>query len=127
MLRPLDIQQKKFEIKVRGYDREQVDDFLDLIMHDMAILYKDNTALTQEVENLRRECEKLQAQAGKVQQAYDLAKYQCEELKKNARQEAKEIIDKANAQSREILYTIEDNREKIKSFCKELLEKVDKM
>ena len=35
-------------------------------------------------------------------------------MRKNAKHEAKEIIDKANAESRAILYTIEDNKEKIK-------------
>ena len=127
MLKPIDIQQKEFEVKVRGYDREQVDDFLDMIMHDMAILYKDNTSLTKEVEDLQRTCERLQAQAGKAEQAYELAKYQCDEMRKNAKHEAKEIIDKANAESRAILYTIEDNKEKIKCFCQELLEKLNRM
>ena len=124
MLKPIDIQQKEFELKVRGYDREQVDDFLDAIMHDMAILYKDNTALTQEVENLQRNCERLQAQAGKAEQSFELAKYQCDELKKNAQKEAKEIVDKANAEAKEILYTVEEGKEKIKGFCQELLEKL---
>ena len=49
MLKPIDIREKQFEIKMRGYDREQVDDFLDQIMQDMATLYKDNASLTEEI------------------------------------------------------------------------------
>ena len=127
MLKPIDIQKKEFEVKVRGYAREQVDDFLDIIMQDMATLYRDNTALVRELEDARKECEKLQAQAGKAEQAYELTKYQCEEMRMSAKREAKEIIDKAKADSRAVLYTIEDNKEKIKAFCQELLEKIDKM
>lgn len=127
MLKPVDIREKEFEIKMRGYDRDQVDDFLDEIMKDMATLYKDNTALTEEVNSLKAKCAELQAKEETVRQTMDLTKYQCEEMRKNAQIEAKAIIDNARADAESILHSIENNKVKIKAFCEELLEKVNKM
>lgn len=127
MLKPVDIQEKEFELKMRGYDRDQVDDFLDEIMQDMSTLYKDNTALTEEINSLKAKCAELEAKSAAVEQSYELTKYQCEELKKNAQYEAKEIIDKAKSDAEAFLHGIENNKVKIKAFCEELLEKVNRL
>ncbi len=127
MLKPVDIQEKEFELKMRGYDRDQVDDFLDEIMQDMSTLYKDNTALTEEINSLKAKCAELEAKSAAVEQSYELTKYQCEELKKNAQYEAKEIIDKAKADAEAFLHSVENNKIKIKAFCEELLEKVNRL
>lgn len=127
MLKPIDIREKEFEIKMRGYDREQVDDFLDIIMQDMATLYKDNASLTEEINNLKAKMVEIEAKEKSLEQSVELTKYQCEEMRKSAKLEAKEIIDKANATASDILHSIEDNKIKITEFCKELLEKVSQI
>ena len=45
MLRPIDIQNKEFEKKIKGYDCNEVDDFLDAIIQDYELLCKENQAL----------------------------------------------------------------------------------
>lgn len=127
MLKPVDIQEKQFETKMRGYDKDQVDDFLDEIMQDMTTLYRDNTALTQEINDLKAKCAGLSAKEKEVEQSKELVKYQCEEMKKNAQMEAKAIIDNAKADAESILHSIENNKVKIREFCNELLEKIDKI
>lgn len=126
MLKPVDIQEKQFETKMRGYDKDQVDDFLDEIMQDMTVLYRDNTALTQEINSLKAKCAELVAKEKEISQSKDLAKYQCDEMKKNAQLEAKAIIDNAKADAESILNSIENNKVKIREFCNELLSKIDK-
>ena len=42
MLRPIDIQNKEFEKKLKGYDCNEVDDFLDAIIQDYELLMKEN-------------------------------------------------------------------------------------
>ena len=127
MLKPVDIQEKEFETKMRGYDKDQVDDFLDEIMQDMAILYRDNTALTEEINSLKTKCAELISKEKEIYQAKDLAKYQCDEMKKNAQLEAKAIIDNAKADAESILNSIENNKVKIREFCNDLLSKIDKI
>lgn len=127
MLKPIDIREKQFEIKMRGYDREQVDDFLDQIMQDMATLYKDNASLTEEINKLKAKMTEFEAKEKSLAQSVELTKYQCEEMRKSAKLEAREIIDKAKADAEDILHSIEDNKTKITAFCKELLEKVSQI
>lgn len=127
MLKPIDIQEKEFEIKMRGYDRDQVDDFLDEIMKDMATLYRDNAALTEEIDTLKNKFSELDKKEETIKQTMDLARYQCEEMKKNAQLESKAIIDKARADAESILHGIENNKVKIKAFCEELLEKINRI
>ncbi len=127
MLKPIDIREKEFETKLRGYDKEQVDEFLNEIMSDMATLYKDNTKLTDEINELKAKCAELEAKEATVSQSLELAKYQCEEMRKNAQFEAKAIIDNAKADAESFLHSIENNKIKIKAFCEELLEKINRL
>ena len=127
MIRPEDIQSKEFEIKMRGYDRDEVDDFLDAIIEDMSTLYEDNTELTKRVQRLSDEIAGLKAQSAEVQKSLELTKYQCEEMKKNARIEAKQIIDKANNDAASIMHSIENNKLRMKAICNEMLEHINKM
>lgn len=127
MLKPIDIREKEFETKLRGYDKEQVDDFLNEIMSDMATLYKDNTKLTDEINELKTKCSELEAKEATINQSLELTKYQCEEMRKNAQFEAKAIIDNAKADAESFLHSIENNKIKIKAFCEELLEKINRL
>ena len=127
MLKPVDIQSKEFEIKLRGYDREEVDDFLDQIIADMTVLYKDNTELTNKVRQLGDELASYRAREAEINQSLELANYRREELKKNAQLEAKDIIQKARTEAESILHNIENNKLKMKAICTELLEKINNM
>ena len=42
---PLDIQQKQFTSKFRGFDMEEVDSFLELLREEMEELLRDNANL----------------------------------------------------------------------------------
>ena len=44
MLKPVDIQNKEFEKKLKGYDCDEVDDFLDAIIQDYEALFQENQA-----------------------------------------------------------------------------------
>ena len=127
MLKPTDIQNKDFDLKVRGYDRDQVDDFLDEIIKDMTILYRDNAELTSRLKEANEELSQLRAKEAEAEKTLELARYQCEELKKNAHMEAKEIINQAKADAQSVLHSIENNKIKMKELCSEFLDKINNM
>ena len=54
MLRPIDIQTKEFEHKIKGYNPDQVDDFLDKVIHDYEILIKENQSLKEKLEETEK-------------------------------------------------------------------------
>lgn len=125
MLKPKDIQSREFEIKLRGYDRDEVDDFLDEIINDMSVLYKDNTELSNRVKQLSEELAVLKAREAESAKTLELAKYQCEEMKKNAQIEASEIIKKARGDSEELFRNLESTKRRMKEICTEILDKVN--
>lgn len=127
MLKPTDIQDKQFDIKMRGYDRDQVDDFLDELIKDFDILYRDNAELTSRLSAVTDELSKLKARESEIEKSVELARYQCDELKKNAQLEAKEIIQMAKIDAESVLHNIENNKLKMKALCTEFLEKIDNM
>jgi len=49
-LTPLDIQQQKFEVKWRGYDRQEVETFLEMVSEDVESLWKDFNKLRDELK-----------------------------------------------------------------------------
>ncbi len=56
---------------------------------------------------------------------YDFEMYNC--VENTPQLEGKAIIDNAKAEAESFLHTIENNKVKIKAFCEELLEKVNKL
>ena len=45
MLTPLDVQKQEFNVKFRGYNADEVDNFVDLVGKDYEVLYKENAEL----------------------------------------------------------------------------------
>ncbi len=127
MLKPTDIQTQDFEIKMRGYDRDQVDDFLDEIIADMTVLYRDNAELTSRLKAANDELSQLRAKEQEAEKSLELARYQCEEMKKNAQIEAKEIVAQARVEAQTVLHGIENDKVKMKEICTEFLDKINNM
>lgn len=127
MLKPSDIQSKEFEVKMRGYDRDEVDDFLDLVIKDMTILYRDNAELTSRIKALNEEISVYQAKESEIEKSLELTKYQCEEMKKNAHYEAKQIIERAKNDAESSLHSMENGKLRMKALLTELLDKVNSL
>ena len=56
-LTPLDIHNKEFDVKLRGYDKDEVNDFLDQVIKDYEAVLKENDHLT---ESLKQRVKKAQ-------------------------------------------------------------------
>ncbi len=125
MLKPADVQSKEFDVKMRGYDRDQVDDFLDEIIRDFEIMYRDNAELIAKLEAAEAEVSGLRAKSDEVEKSLELARYQCEEMKKNARMEAESIIKQAKLSTETVKADIESSKIRMKALCAEFLEKID--
>ena len=58
-LTPLDIHNKEFKRSFRGYDVDEVNDFLDQIIKDFELLTREKLELEQQVEELQAEIERV--------------------------------------------------------------------
>ena len=45
MLTPIDIHNKEFKRSFRGYNEDEIDDFLDQVVNDYEMLYRENRQL----------------------------------------------------------------------------------
>lgn len=53
-LTPMDINNKEFKRGLRGYNPEEVDEFLDEVVENYEELYKDNSKLREKVAHINR-------------------------------------------------------------------------
>lgn len=92
---PLDIQQVGFKIKLRGYDRQEVDAFLDSLTEDYEALIRENNHLREKLmdfENQTAEIKKKEATLNSMlMKAQDLS----DEMKAAAQKDADLILREA--------------------------------
>ncbi|AMX83759.1 cell division protein DivIVA [Geobacillus subterraneus] len=59
-LTPKDILEKEFKVSMRGYNQDEVDQFLDIVIKDYEAFQQEIDELRQENARLRRQVEELQ-------------------------------------------------------------------
>ena len=102
-LTPLDITNKEFRVRLRGYDRDAVDEFLDQIIREFEVLIKENAASKEQIELLSQRVEQYRALEETINKTLVIAQESAEEIKANARREADLIIQEARLQAERIL------------------------
>ncbi len=145
MLTPIDIQRQDFEVKLRGYNADEVDDFLDLVGKDYEKLYKDNAELKEQVKRLNASLEQYKTMESTLQQSIILAQTAAEDIKKSAAEKADVIVNEAQSRSENMSRQIDQDiqtkknelkslevevsgyKTRIKGICSALLEMLDKM
>lgn len=103
MLKPMDIHNLEFKRVFKGYDPEEVGDFLADIVVKYEEVYQENRKLRQELEELRRQ---LESTGGREQDVLDLlasAKQTVQEIKSMANREADNVISLAQAEAERII------------------------
>lgn len=108
MLRAIDIQNKEFEKKLKGYDCNEVDDFLDNIIQDYELLCKENQALKDKIGLLTEAVERYKLMEVTMRQSLDVAKQSAEEMRNNANLEAQNIISRAKIDASRLSKQIDD-------------------
>ena len=71
-----DILEKNFKTGMRGYNQEEVDEFLDTVIQDYEVLYQEVERLKQENERLKRQTDqtRIRTAAPAPQVNYDILK-----------------------------------------------------
>lgn len=123
MLTPLDIHNKEFKKAMRGYDINEVDDFLDEVIKDFETLYKENLTLQDEIEKLKENIGRYRTIEETLQNTMVLAQKMAEEAKRNADKEAELAIWEARKKAEQIVSDAHDEVtetvkkvERLKSF-----------
>ena len=103
MLTPLEIEKRKFKKEFRGYSVEEVEEFNRLVAEEYEKLYKDNSILKDKINVLSNAVKQYKSMEETLQNAIIVAQSAGEEVQKNAREKADNIIKEAENQAGRIL------------------------
>jgi cell division initiation protein len=126
-LTPLDIYNKEFKSSFRGYQQDEVDEFLDEVRRDYEALLLENEDLKQQLagvgerieqykkleETLKNTLVVAQATADEVRAA---ARKEADLIIREAEQRAKEILDEAQSRVRELEARLQEERREWDTF-----------
>lgn len=110
---PLDIQNKEFSRRFRGYDVNEVKEYLSQLADELAILIEENKTLETRLKDLEGELEYYRNIETLLKETLLSTQRAINELKKTTEEERKSIISSAQNSAREIIRKAEEEKAKI--------------
>lgn len=102
-LTSMDISNKEFRKAMRGYDAEEVNDFLERVSEDYEILYKENSSLKEKVQALSEKIEHYGKMETTIQNTLLLAQNAADQARVVAQKEADLIVCNANDSAKKVI------------------------
>lgn len=102
-LTPLDIHNKEFARGFRGYDEDDVNEFLDQVIKDYEAVIREKKELENKVEQLNERLNHFSDIETTLNKSILVAQETAEEVKENARKESKLIIKEAEKNADRII------------------------
>jgi len=128
---PMDIEQQQFGRSFRGYNEEEVDNFLDRIAKDYEEVLNENLKLKEEIERLKSRMEEYSKMDETLRSALVNAQQSASNIKENVQKEAQVMIENAKIEAESIkqqakqeIYDINNEIEALKKRKYLLLEKL---
>ncbi|WP_339227621.1 DivIVA domain-containing protein [Oceanobacillus sp. FSL K6-2867] len=126
-LTPLDIHNKEFTRKIRGYDEDEVNEFLDQVIKDYETVIREKKELDEKVKQLNERLGHFTNIEETLNKSILVAQETAEEVKGNATKESKliikeaeknadRIINEALSKSRRISMDVEELKKQAKVF-----------
>lgn len=112
MLTPMDIHNKDFKRSFRGYNEEEIDDFLDQVVNDYEKLWRDNERFKAELERAQKDNEQYQQLEKNLKDTLLVAQKTAEEVMSNARKNAEEMRENTAKECQNMRMEAEMNAKK---------------
>lgn len=110
---PLDIQQKQFSSRFRGFDMEEVDSFLELIREEMEELLRDNANLREESRRYEKQLKEYKNIETTLKDTLISTQQMAEEFRGTAKKDGELLKKEAELQAEEIKRAAQDQVIKI--------------
>ena len=119
MLTPLDIENKRFTKTLKGYNVEEVDDFLDQLTLEYEKLYKENAEYRDQADKYQKDLEHYRNVEHTLQNTLvmaqttaedikSMAQIQADQITRDAQNDARKAVDELNKEEFEIRRRLED-------------------
>ncbi|HEB75643.1 MAG TPA: DivIVA domain-containing protein [Nitrospirae bacterium] len=110
---PLDIQQKQFPVKFRGFDVEEVYAFLEVVREEMEDLLRENASLKEQQHKAEAQLQEFKEMENTLRETLMTAQQMVEDYKTNARKEAELILREAELKADSIIKEAQEKVVKI--------------
>ncbi len=122
-LTPLDVRKKRGDFRrgLRGYDPEEVDQFLELVSERLEEVVKENLTLRERVERLGQQVEGQEGREKAVQEALVTAQELREEIRDQARREADLTLREARGEAEELRRAAQEEARRARDDAERLL------
>ncbi|ABG04445.1 DivIVA [Rubrobacter xylanophilus DSM 9941] len=98
-IRPIDVRRKEFKSVFRGYDANQVDDFLDAVADEFERAYTENQRMREEISGLRERLQQFEELEESIRAALVHAEQAANDLRESARREAENLRESARREA----------------------------
>lgn len=126
-LTPIDIHNKEFGNKWNGYDKDEVNEFLEQLMKDYENLIEENNALKNEVKQTTAQISHYNTIEETLQKSIMTAQEAAEDVRRNSMKESKliikeaeknadRIVNEALSRARKVSLEVEDLKKQSKVF-----------
>jgi cell division initiation protein len=100
---PLDIRKQEFRKTFKGYDKNEVDIFLEMLAKEIENIIRDNKSMADQLKELDSKIEDYKRMETTLQNTLTSTQKTTDEIRRNARKEAEMILQKAKLQASEII------------------------
>jgi cell division initiation protein len=100
---PLDIRKQEFRKSFKGYDKNEVDIFLEMLAKEIENIVRDNKRMAEQLKELDSKIEDYKRMEKTLQDTLTSTQKATDDIRRNARKEAEMILQKAKLQASEII------------------------
>ncbi len=123
-LTPIDVQQKTFATALRGYDLDEVDDFLDAVVVALKDYDQRLSDAQERISTLEAELNDKGDAEGAIARALVAAQRSADAIVADAKEEAQRILSDADSEANELAETRDAERRRLQSEIDDLRAKV---
>jgi cell division initiation protein len=115
---PLDIKKQRFKIKVRGYDPDEVETFLEMVANEYETILNDRNRIGEECTKFKTQLQDYQQVEKTLQETLMNAQETVSQSRENSKREAQILVREAELKAERIL---DEAREKLDRMKNDLL------
>ena len=116
---PLDIQQKQFPMRFRGFDVDEVYSFLELIREEIEELMRENSSLKEQLGRSDEQLQEYRKMETTLRETLMTAQQMVEDYKTNSRKEAELILREAELKADTM---IKESQEKVVKIHEDIVD-----
>lgn len=118
---PLDIRKQEFKKSFSGYDKREVENFLEMVAMQLEGLIRENMSYKEQLNDVERKIDDYRRMERTLQDTLTSAQKTTDELRKNAEREGSIILKNSSLESQNIIHQAKIEESQLRSEIKTLI------